>query len=193
MGRIDADVYLALIHHPIYNKHGEKITTTVTNLDLHDISRAGKTYNINKYFVVNHLESQQGLVKRMKKYWTGGYGASYNRNRHQAFNILELADNLDQVLDKIKDETGKNPELIATDARPFPNTISYKNMRTKIYEAEYPFLIVFGTGWGLTEETMNRCDYILEPVYGRGDFNHLSVRSAASIIIDRLLSAAWWQ
>jgi len=193
MGRIDADVYLALIHHPIYNKHGEKITTTVTNLDLHDISRAGKTYNINKYFVVNHLESQQGLVKRMKKYWTGGYGASYNRNRHQAFNILELADNLDQVLDKIKDETGKNPELIATDARPFPNTISYKNMRTKIYEAEYPFLIVFGTGWGLTEETMNRCDYILEPVYGRGEFNHLSVRSAASIIIDRLLSAAWWQ
>ncbi|MFW5985624.1 MAG: RNA methyltransferase [Halanaerobiaceae bacterium] len=193
MGRKNAQVSLALIHHPIYNKHGEKITSTVTNLDLHDISRAGKTYDIDDYFVVNHLESQQALVKRMKDYWTGGYGAEYNENRHDAFSVLEIVDTLDCAVEQIKEETGQRPRLIATDASPFPNSVSYSELRDMIFAQDAPpYLIIFGTGWGLTEKTLERCDYILEPIYGRGDFNHLSVRSAASIILDRLLGPAWW-
>ena len=47
-------------------------------------------------------------------------------------------------------------------------------------------LLIFGTGWGLTREILDRCDDLLEPVRGTGDYNHLSVRSAASIILDRL-------
>ncbi len=192
MGRNDANVYVALIHYPIYNKLGEKITTTVTNLDLHDISRAGKTYQIKKYFVVNHLKSQQGLIKRMKKYWTGGYGASYNKNRHQAFSVLSVVDSMQQVKEQIYQEEKSEPLLVATDASSLPNSISYQDLRNKMFEGDKPYLIVFGTGWGLTEETLDICDYILEPIYGRGDFNHLSVRSAASIILDRLLGPDWW-
>ncbi|MFW5998930.1 MAG: RNA methyltransferase [Halanaerobiaceae bacterium] len=194
MSRNDADVYLALIHDPIYNIKGEKITTTVTNYDLHDISRAGKTYDINKYFVVNHLESQKALVERMKNYWTEGYGADYNDNRSEAFGILTLADTLEDVIAEIeKENAGKTPALIATDASDFPDSYSYKKMRKIIFNSDIPFLIIFGTGWGLTEETFEKCDYILNPIWGRGDFNHLSVRSAASIIIDRLLCAPWWE
>ncbi len=193
MKKLEPEIYLALIHHPIYNKKGEKITTTITNLDLHDISRAGKTYNIKKYFVINHLKSQQALVKKMKNYWTSGYGADYNQNRHQAFSILEIIDTLGDAINNIKNETGKKPALIATDASPFPDSISYLEMRKKIYRARRPFLIIFGTGWGLTEETLKECDYILDPVYGRGDFNHLSVRSAVSIILDRLFANKWWR
>lgn len=193
MSRVDANVYLGLIHHPIYNKNGEKITTTITNLDLHDISRAAKTYDINKYFVINHLESQQALVKRMQNYWTSGFGSDYNENRQEAFSVLNIEDTLDDVLKAIKDETGKEAILVATDAKEFPNSKSYTKMRDLIFNSDRPYLLIFGTGWGLTEETLDRCDYILDPVYGRGDFNHLSVRSAASIILDRLLSSPWWE
>ncbi len=193
MGFNEARVFIGLIHSPIYNKNNEEITTTVTNYDLHDISRAGKTYDIEKYFVINHLKSQQSLVKRMKDYWVNGDGAEYNENRKQAFEILEIADTLPQVVKNIEEKTGKKPVLIATDAREFPSTISYKKMRHHIKKAKYPFLILFGTGWGLTEKTMDKCDYILKPIWGRGDFNHLSVRSAVSIILDRLLSNDWWK
>ncbi|MFW5972172.1 MAG: RNA methyltransferase [Bacillota bacterium] len=192
MGRLDADVFLGLIHYPIRNKLDDVITTTVTNLDLHDISRAGKTYDINKYFVINPIEAQKSLVLRMKKYWTSEYGAEYNPNRNEAFSVLEIADSLDESIEKIKDLTGKVPIVIATDARPYPNTVSYMEMRKMMYNSERPFYIIFGTGWGMTPESMSRCDYILEPIWGRGDFNHLSVRSAASIIIDRLLCEEWW-
>lgn len=192
MGRMEADVFVGLVHTPIYNKMGDKITTTITNLDLHDISRAGKTYDINKYFVINPLKSQQSLVKRMKKYWTSEYGADYNPNRNQAFSVLEIADSLLQSIDKIVKLSGQEPILVATDARPFPNNISYIKMRELMYNSSKPYYIIFGTGWGLTEETLDCCDYILDPVWGRGDFNHLSVRSAASIILDRLLSEEWW-
>lgn len=193
MNNIDAEIYLALVHNPIYNKLGEKITTTVTNYDLHDISRAAKTYDVKKYYVVNHLKSQQELVQRVKDYWTGGRGADYCYNRHQAFSMLEITDDLAEVKSKIETETGKKPLLVATDAKEFPNSISYKKLRDNFKEAEQPYLIIFGTGYGLTEETLADCDHILDPIWGRGDFNHLSVRSAASIIMDRLLSAPWWE
>jgi hypothetical protein len=49
------------------------------------------------------------------------------------------------------------------------------------------YVLTFGTAWGLTEEFMTQADYILEPVQAHSDYNHLAVRSAASIILDRLL------
>ncbi len=193
MDTITVDIYLGLIHHPVYNRNGEKITTTVTNLDLHDIARAGRTYDIKKYFIINHLKSQKELVKRMKNYWITGFGGKFNHNRQDALIILETADSLQEVIKTITNLSGKKPLLIATDASDFPNSISYKEMRTVIASSEVPILIIFGTGWGLTEKTINLCDFILAPIYGRGDFNHLSVRSAASIILDRLLAEEWWK
>ena len=42
-------------------------------------------------------------------------------------------------------------------------------------------------------EAMKKFDYILEPVYGSCDYNHLCVRSAVAIILDRLAGEAWWE
>ncbi len=193
MLKIENDIYIGLLHYPIHNRKGDIITTTVTNLDLHDITRAGKTYDVKKYFVINHLKSQKALIKRMMKYWTDGYGAEFNENRKQAYSIMEVADNLQEVITEITYISGRKPKLVATDAKVFPNSISYKDMRKKMLDTKTPYLILFGTGWGLTEKTLELCDYILAPIYGRGEFNHLSVRSAASIILDRLLAAEWWQ
>ena len=46
--------------------------------------------------------------------------------------------------------------------------------------------MVFGTGWGLAPEVMARADLRLAPVLGPTDYNHLSVRAAAAVILDRL-------
>jgi hypothetical protein len=50
-----------------------------------------------------------------------------------------------------------------------------------------PIVLAFGTAWGLSPAFMAEADFVLEPLAGSGDYNHLSVRSAAAIILDRLL------
>ena len=47
--------------------------------------------------------------------------------------------------------------------------------------------MVLGTGWGLSPEVMARADLRLAPVQGPSYYNHLSVRAAAAVILDRLL------
>ncbi|GAB6137680.1 RNA methyltransferase [Halanaerobaculum tunisiense] len=187
------DLYLALLHYPVYNKNQEVITTTVTNLDLHDIARASRTYNLNQYYIVNPLASQQEMVERMNQYWSSDFGGDYNPDRQEAFSLLQIADELPDVVADIKEQEGQKPVIISTDARTYPNTITFKDLRSKMEMDNQPYLLLLGTGWGLTEEVMTEADYILEPIAGAGDYNHLSVRSAAAIMLDRLLGSAWWE
>lgn len=185
---MNSNLYIALLHYPVYNKDGDIITTTVTNYDLHDISRAARTYGINKYYVVNQLKSQQALVQRMRDYWTSGYGAQYNNTRHQAFKVMKIVDDLDQTIKDIEKRADQKPTIVTTSAKKSDNTISFIDLRDKINRGNDPYLIIFGTGWGLTKEIIDKSDYLLEPITGNTGYNHLSVRSAASIIMDRLLS-----
>ena len=55
---------------------------------------------------------------------------------------------------------------------------------------QVPLLLVFGTGWGLAPEVFDRGWTVLEPIRGRGVYNHLPVRAAAAIILDRLLGTS---
>ena len=81
----------------------------------------------------------------------------------------------------------KRPTLLATCAREKHSRIwPYSVVRRKISEGEC-FLILFGTAWGLAQEVIEAGDGILPPITGTGDYNHLSVRSAAAITLDRLL------
>jgi hypothetical protein len=48
------------------------------------------------------------------------------------------------------------------------------------------YLLILGTGWGLSKNFMAEADYVLDPVLGNTDYNHLSVRSAAAVILDRI-------
>lgn len=188
-----APVYIGLIHYPIYNKHMEIVTTALTNYDLHDIARTAKTYNVKRYFIVHPVEAQREMALRIMNHWKTGGGVAYNPNRKEAFEETELVPTLDDVLQWIENEEGEKPIIVTTDARVYPNTISYKAMRQKIHDDAKPILILFGTGFGMTKEMMQQFDYIIEPIYGAGSYNHLCVRSAVAIILDRLLSEAWWQ
>ncbi len=185
-------VYIALLHHPIYNKRMDIVTTSITNLDLHDIARAARTYDADGFFVVHPAASQQKLVNDILAYWQEGYGGQYNRDRQEAFRRLKLVSELRSAVDFIEGETGQKAYTIATDARTYPNSISYRTLRQEIQTQKGSYLLLFGTGWGMTGEVMASCDYILAPVSGAGDYNHLAVRSAVSIILDRLLGESWF-
>lgn len=186
-------VYIALLHHPMYNKRGDIITTSITNLDLHDISRAARTYAVEGFYVVHPSDNQHQLLQEIAHYWSDGYGGEYNPDRKDAFHILKPVRQIEQVIEDIHSTTGTVPLTVATDARIYPNSITYSRLKKQIYEEEQVFLLLFGTGWGMSKAFVQKCDYILEPVGEVSDYNHLSVRSAVSIILDRLLGEFWFK
>lgn len=181
------NIYVGLVHYPVYNKNESIVATSVTNFDIHDISRTCRTYDIKKYFIINNVDAQQELTNRIINYWTEGDGIDFNKNRKEAFENTDLEDTVQTTVETIKKIEGKEPKIITTSARIFLNTVSYSDLGKEIIEDESPYLILFGTGWGLTEEIMNMSYKILEPIRGKTKYNHLSVRSAVSIILDRLL------
>ncbi|MDX9873081.1 MAG: RNA methyltransferase [Clostridia bacterium] len=186
-------LFIGLVHHPVYNKHMEVITTSVTNLDIHDIARCATTYAAERYYIIHPALSQHQLIKEIIGHWQSGYGAVYNPDRKTALDLVELKNSLVEVKAEIREKFGGPVYLITTDAREYPHTISYQRMRALLAEdAPANYLLLFGTGYGMTQEMMLEADYVLEPIRGRGEYNHLSVRSAVSIILDRLLGEKWW-
>ncbi|SDF77428.1 RNA methyltransferase [Sporolituus thermophilus] len=185
-------VYVGLVHYPVYNKRSEVITTAITNFDIHDIARTSRTYGIKQYFIIHPLENQLALAKEILNYWQEGYGGEYNPDRREAFRVVETITSIEEAARLIAEREGEAPFIVTTDARKYPNTISYRELRRRIHENGRPCLLLFGTGWGIQKEVMEQFDYILEPIYGPCDYNHLSVRAAAAIILDRLLGEPWW-
>ena len=187
-----ANLYIGLVHYPIMNKHKDVITTAITNYDIHDIARASITYDVSKYFVIHNIPAQRELAAIIMEHWKSGFGSTYNPDRKDAFTGVELVNSIAVAVRTIEELEGVKPIVATTDARTYDNTISYARMREHLENERRPVLVLFGTGYGMTKETMESFDYILEPIYGHGEYNHLSVRSAVSIILDRLRGEAWW-
>ena len=180
-------LYIGLLHYPVYNKNYQRIASAITNFDLHDLSRLAKTYSVKSFFVITPLEDQQRLAERILRHWSIGYGASYNSYRKEAVELITIVSSLDESLKKITKIEDENPLLIATDAsKQDEKSITYSNA-AKIINTEKTVMIIFGTAWGLDKEIIDKADYILEPIEGRNNYNHLSVRAAAAIILDRLV------
>lgn len=179
---------IALIHHPVVNKRAEIIGSAVTNLDLHDIARMARTFGVANYYITTPFKDQQHLVEELLTHWRSGHGATYNPARKEALSIVRLLDSIDEVIEQLTRQYGKKPLVIATSAVKQSNLISYGELRGKIVEKE-PVVLLLGTAHGLSPEVMQNTDWALPPITGTTDYNHLSVRSAASIIIDRLLGS----
>ena len=186
MSSNQSGVDIALVHYPVVNKIGEVIGSAVTNLDLHDIARASATYGVDNYYIVTPYEDQQKLVTEILEHWKTGHGATYNPARKEALAKVTLATSLDEVIEAVSSKRKIKPLLLTTSAREQEKTLSYEAAREKIQNKE-AMLLLFGTAHGLTSEVMEMADYSLLPVGGNTDYNHLSVRSAVSIVLDRLL------
>lgn len=184
----NSHAYIAVLHYPALNKNGKWIVTSFTTLDFHDIARPARTYELGGYYIVQPLEAQQFIIQEQIKYWREGFGSKFNPKRSDAGSLVKLATSLTEVIDEIEKNHGKKPKLIGTSAKKYPQTVSYKEMRNILEKKEDIFLILMGTGWGMPEELVKSCDYVLEPIMGPGEWNHLSVRNASAIILDRLFS-----
>ncbi len=177
---------IALIHYPVINKTGETIGSAVTNLDLHDIARAARTFGVDHYYIVTPYTDQHILVQEILDHWQTGYGATYNPARKTALDRVKIAESLEAVISLITEQRGQKPLILTTSARVQKNSISYRETRRRITIGE-PILLLFGTAHGLAPELSETADYTLPPIESTTGYNHLSVRSAVSIILDRLL------
>jgi len=182
-----ARLAVALIHYPVYDKNQRIVATAVTNFDLHDIARLAKTFGLVRYYVVTPYPEQQELARRISRHWCEGWGADYNPKRKAALELMAVVGSLEDAISDMQESFGGPVRTIATGAKGAPNAVSYREMSELLKQDGTNCLLLLGTGWGLTEAQLSASDYVLAPVTGGGIYNHLSVRSAASIIIDRLL------
>lgn len=185
-------VYLVLLHTSVVNRKGALVTTAVTNMDIHDISRSSRTYGLKGYYLVTPIEDQHELVGRILAHWRTEDSRAYHPDRVEAVSLVRLARSFEEVKASIFAECGEYPEVVLTDARPIPNSLSYAEYRRELEDPQRPkkpVALVFGTGWGVSDTFYPEVHRILAPVYGpegKEGYNHLSVRAAAAIILDRL-------
>lgn len=177
--------YVALLHHPVYNREGRVVTTAVTNLDVHDIARSSRTYGLGGYFVVTPVQLQRELVSEIVSHWQGNY-AEADEPRRQALALVKVVSSLDGVLEQLAADYEEAPLLAATAARPAPDTVGWRQLRKDNDVGGKPLVLLFGTGWGLADQVFERAALRLAPIWGPAEYNHLSVRSAVAIALDRL-------
>ena len=180
-------LYIGLFHFPMRSRTGEIVATSTTSIDIHDIARSARTYGAARYFVVTPLPSQREIAWRIRGFWTEGEGAMENSRRGEALEYVVIASDLDETLRMIREAEGEEPFLVATSARRLEKAgISYADLRERLRTDPTPVYILFGTGWGMADELIDACDAVLPPIMADADFNHLSVRAAAAIVLDRV-------
>lgn len=180
--------YAALMHSEIVLPNGFVGTTSVTSLDIHDGARSAKTYGLKGYFIVTPLSDQQKIARTLLDFWQKGFGKEYNIHRHEAVNLVDIMTTLDEVCAAIEQKEGAKPLIVATSARlvEHDRVVSFYDQKV-VWKEKRPVLFLFGTGKGLSEALLARSNFLLMPIEGFSDFNHLSVRSAIAVVFDRWL------
>lgn len=178
---------VGLVHHPVVDKNGREITAALTPTDLHDLARSARTYGVETLWIVTPLRDQQKMAARMMGFWKKGVGAGYNPNRGQALDLVRIGDSLEQALAGQAGEWGQEPLIWGTSAARDKDRMSFGEARETIGRG-VPVFLIFGTAWGLAPAAVERCHNLLEPLEGSGEYNHLSVRCAAAVVLDRLMA-----
>jgi len=181
-------VYCALVHHPVVDRRGEEVTTSVTNLDVHDIARSARTYGLRGYFVVSPIEAQHPVVQRIVDHWVSGAGTERFPERGEAIALVRVCLSIEDAIAQIEAEAGESPRLVVTSAKAGADRTSYAEEAERLRNEPRPTLLLFGTGHGLSDRVLQRADVFLEPIEGPSEFNHLSVRAAVAITLDRLFA-----
>lgn len=183
---------VVLLHHPVTNREGDLVTTAVTNMDIHDISRTVRTYEVDHFFLVTPVQEQQALTNRILAHWAQGRCLEWHPDRAEALSRARCVSSFSDVkMELVEKYPGKRLEVAMPDARVIPGQKSYEEVR-QVWEHESEpgiKVLVLGTGWGISPAFHPEVTTFLGPVYGPlglDGYNHLSVRAAAAIILDRL-------
>jgi hypothetical protein len=181
------NLYTALVHYPVVNKQNKAIGSALTTIDMHDIARASMTFGVTGFYVITPFQDQADLAKEVISHWTLGEGARLNPCRKQALELVRVTDTFENAVNQIQKEKNRPVKTIATSARMHKKTMPAHALKQNM-DPDTSYVLVFGTAWGLAQELMEMCDMQLEPIFGTGEYNHLSVRSAVSIYLDRLIN-----
>jgi tRNA (guanine37-N1)-methyltransferase len=190
-----ARTHLALVHHPVHDRTGKVVTTSLTNLDIHDLARSTYTYGLAAYHIVTPVTSQREKAEHIASLWleearpppaTGSRAAALARVRTAA--------SVEDVIAELTAEHGRAPVVVATSARRTSFPAAARRTPAELLAelsagdpaAAAPLLLLLGTGWGLADELIPSVSRLLAPIEGASDWNHLSVRSAGAILLDRL-------
>lgn len=183
---LSGGAYVMEVHYPVLDKRGEKSSTAITGMDLHDIARACRTYGIKKYLLVTPIAQQREMAKRIAGHWTSGWGADYNPDRREAFSTLKIFASVQKAIAWAEEKEKKPVFKIATTAKRHAGAQHWLTLKREILRRDHSPVLIFGTGWGLHDEVMDMADAVMTPICGGKDgWNHLSVRSAVSITLDR--------
>jgi len=180
-----SELFVALIHHPVLDRNGRVITSAITSLDLHDLARSSCTYGVRALYVVHPVAAQREFARTVIDHWRIGYGRNFDSRRVEALELIEIVADLEAALAASERAAGRRPEMVYTSARA-DGGMSFAAMRERMHADAAPMLILLGTGFGLAPEMRERANFILPAIRGAGEYNHLSVRAAGSIILDRL-------
>jgi len=184
---------IILVHHPVLDRDGNTVTTAITNLDLHDMARSARAYGLAAMYCVHPIEAQRELAQSIRDHWVTGSGKRRIPDRAAAMDLLRVVPSLDDAYAQIAGAEGRGGlEVWTTAAKAHPaGVIGYAAARARLDEATRPVAILFGTGWGLSRTLIDGADVRLEPIRAAAEtgYNHLSVRAACAISLDRLLGA----
>jgi len=177
---------IALVHNPVVGKSGETMVSSITTLDIHDMARIGKTYGARVVYIVTPVLDQKLMVERIKGHWLNDEALRRVR-RVAALSLIKVVPSVEEAAA----DAGKRAnvvKLLATSAAGDAGDITPDGFAAVAGEAD-EWIIMFGTAYGLAPELLEKADQLLAPVLGRGEFNHLPVRAASAIILDRLFGS----
>jgi hypothetical protein len=181
-----ARLFIALLHYPVVDRNGRVVASAVTSLDLHDLARSARTYGASAFYVVHPVPDQREFAAQVIGHWMEGPGRQFDSRRREALELVRIVPDLDTALADATALAGRPPLMVHTSARDI-GQMSYAVLRERLEAPDSPpLMLLFGTGFGLAPVMLERTDLALAPVLGPEDYNHLSVRAAAGIILDRL-------
>jgi tRNA (guanine37-N1)-methyltransferase len=184
---LHARTHLALVHHPVVDRTGAVVTTALTNFDVHDLARSSMTFGLAGYHVITPITSQRDKATHIANLWMAD---EHGEHRAAALRLVRVAPSIEATIEAITAEHGRPPTVVATSARPesFPaaTRVSPQDLLASATLDPSPLLILLGTGWGLADSLIPSVSQLLSPIDGPTPWNHLSVRSAGAVLLDRL-------
>lgn len=174
---------IALVHHPVLDAQGAIVTSAITNLDVHDLARSARTYGATDYFVVHPITAQRELVLRICAHWQTGSSGKRIPDRKLALALVRVVPSLDDAYEALGGRSAI--EVWSTAARKI-GALDHEAARRRAAADGKPLLLLFGTAWGLAPSVTEASDAVLAPIQPGADYNHLSVRAACAILLDRL-------
>jgi len=136
------------------------------------------------FYLLTPLRDQQVLAQRLIDHWKYGSGAEANPDRVKALRLVQIVDDFKEAVQSVASLTGQRPYVVGTSAQDY-GQLNYKQVKESLETK--PVLLLFGTGYGLASELLEQTQAVLRPLRYLDDYNHLSVRSAVSITVDRVL------